>query len=283
MNRRPFLPAKVYEDEPGRLRFGELAECLGQIELALRQLSRAQAAHRAEQSRRVDLGYRNEGRLPDELVALGTERADAMEFAIVAARRAVRAHFYLARRGATLPEFRQQEMVWALRDLYEHWHEWKVEERESFLNDNRWLRTSSAGARWAEASGGQRPEGTMGYTAGPPDNPIDPASRLTSWNSIDLDQLTEDLESLRDAVESLRRDAFEWELLDEEAAIQLVGPQAWTYIALFTSVRGRRAVDGVVRWERAMLLGAVRALVERWGVEEPRRGNAMAPETDGEA
>jgi len=212
----------------------------------------------------LELGF-TQGRVPDELVALEVERADAMEFAIVAARRAVGAHRYLTQqRGLVMPEFRQSEMVWALRDLYEHWDEWKVAERDSFANDNRWLLTRSAGKRWDRHSEGQGPEGTFGATAASPPGPAaDPHGRITSWNSIDIDRLTEDLTALRDAIAAHEVEAFEWELPDHAAAVELVGPAVLTLIHTFTNLRGRPARDGVVRWERGLLLAAEGAIREQ--------------------
>ena len=262
------MPVQLYEDDPGRHRLTELTESLGQVELAIRQLVRAQTAHRAEQSKRAEVGF-VDGNPTQDLMALEIERSDQMEFAIIAARRAVRAHYYLSsKRNLPLPEFRQQEKIWALRDLYEHWNEWRVEERESFANDNRWLAATSAGPRWAKASGGRRPIGEMTMTAAAPPDFFDPEGRITVWNSIDIDQLTADLETLRAAIQEHRERAFEWELLDQSAAIELVGPTMWTLIATFTDVRGRRALDGVVRWERALLLAADRAIREqRWIID----------------
>lgn len=260
----PFVAVKLYEDDLGRLRLGELAESVGQVNRALRQLERAQAAHRVEQAKRLELGF-TQGRVPDELVSLQVERADAMEFAIIAARRAVGAHRYLTRqRGLLMPEFRQSELVWALRDLYEHWDEWKVAERDNFADDNRWLLTRSAGKRWEKHAQGQRPEGTFGATAAPPPGSAsDPHGRITSWNGIDIDQLTEDLAALRDAIAGHEVQAFEWEMPDQEAAVKLVGPEVFTLIHMFTNLRGRPARDGVVRWEREMLLSAEAAIRER--------------------
>jgi hypothetical protein len=268
----------LYENDSNRRRFGELSESLNQVKLAVRQLERAQAAHRVEQAKRIELDF-VDGYCPDELVALGEERTDAMEFAIIASRRAVRAHWYLkTQRGAALPEFRQQDMIWALRDLYEHWHEWKVLERGSFLDDHRWLETKSAGARWDAASGGQRPEGTATYSAGAPPGPFaDPSGRIISWSGVNIDELTEDLATLRGAIADLEVAAFEWEHLDEAAAIELVGPTMWTLLQHFTNVRGRRARDGVLRWDRASLVGADRVLREqRWIID----GEVLGPEDD---
>lgn len=105
------LHRELYESDKDRHRFGELSESLGQVKRALRQLERAQIAHRAEQIGRLELGF-TDGRVPDELVALDVERADAMEFAIVAAKRAAAAHVYLTtERGLEMPEFRQRDMV----------------------------------------------------------------------------------------------------------------------------------------------------------------------------
>lgn len=50
---------------------------------------------------------------------------------------------------------------------------------------------------------------------------------------------------------------------DEAAAVEPVGPTMWTLIQTFTNLRGRRARDGVVRWERGLLLAADRTLREQ--------------------
>lgn len=85
----------------------------------------------------------------------------------------------------------------------------------------------------------------------------------------DLDQLSADLEALRDAIAVHEVAAFEWEAPDQAAARKLVGPTMWTLIHTFTTVRGRQARDGVVRWERAWLLAADRTLREQhWVIND---------------
>lgn len=267
---KPLVRVRVYDNHEDRLRLRELSESLSQVRRAIRQLARAQAAHRAEQAMELKLGFA-QGRVPEELIDLDVERDDAMEFAIIAARRAVRARWYLTtKHDLNLPELRQADIVWALRDLLEHWHEWKMAERDNFLEDKPWLLTTSAGQRWQQAAGGGRPEGTMNATAAPPPGPsADPDGRIKSWNGIDLDQLSADLEALRDAIAVHEVAAFEWEAPDQAAARKLVGPTMWTLIHTFTTVRGRQARDGVVRWERAWLLAADRTLREQhWVIND---------------
>lgn len=274
-----FEKVNIYAVDPNRLRFGELSECLNQVSRALRQLERAQAAHRHEQARRLELGF-TQGRVPDELVGLAVERADAIEFAIVAARRAVGARRYLTRqRGLAMPELRQSEKIWALRDLYEHWDEWKVAERDSAADDNRWLLTKSAGKRWERHSEGHKPYGDFGATAAPPPGPpADPDGRITDWNGVNIDELTEDLRALRDAIATQEAAAFEWEMPDRAAAIELVGPTVFTLIHAFTNLRGRPARDGVERWERGQLLAADHAIREqRWVINGDVLGPSNAP------
>lgn len=93
--------------------------------------------------------------------------------------------------------------------------------------------------------------------------------RIKSWDGIDLDQLSAGLEVLRGAIAAREVAAFEWEAPDQDAATKLVGPTMWTLIHTFTTVRGRNARDGVVRWERAWLLAADRTLREQhWVIND---------------
>jgi hypothetical protein len=251
-------PVDLFEHQPERLRLGEITVARRQVLRAIRQLARAQESHRAEQARRVELGF-VDGLVPDDLVALDIERSDAMTFAVLAIRQAIRARFYLTSRGLDLPAIRQDDEFRALRDLTEHWDGWEVLHRHSYASDERWLRTP-AGRRWAEATGGRRPHGGLSYSGGPPPD-HDPNSRITSWNGIDIDHATEDLQKLLEAIEGPENEAFEYEWPDEQAAVEAAGgPAVWTLIRVFTTLRGRKTRDGTVRFERADVLAAAAAV-----------------------
>lgn len=161
--------------------FLEFATALGYVERALRQLARARAAHQAHLAERERLGFKS-GRVPQSMVELGTDFDDAITFAIAAARQAIRARTLLAKRGAELPHVRQADAVVALRDLDEHWDEWRTRPHDgTILDDDRWT-AINAGRRWARIAG-VRPEGHMSYSGTGTDAVVENWSGIEIWRT----------------------------------------------------------------------------------------------------
>lgn len=79
--------------------------------------------------------------------------------------------------------------------------------------------------------------------------------------------------------EADRRDRLRWRRdVTRAAARELLGPTVWNHLHWFTTVRGRRMGDGVVRWERALLLAADRKIRDqRWLVD----GLFLGPRDEG--
>ena len=170
--------------------YHELAVARARVARALRQLVRAQEAHRAERQERLDQHFES-GIVPESIMALATDFDDAMTFAVVAAHSAARSHDHLSHRLATpLPELRQLDALEALRNADEHWDEWTIFRPQPFGEDQRWRLVHSA--RAYEEKQGRGPYGGMSYTDAADGVP----SRVTSWHVLDVDQLTADLEDL---------------------------------------------------------------------------------------
>jgi hypothetical protein len=247
-------------DEP--VSFWLLNGVLQQIDRSLRQLERAQAAHRAAWAERQRVIPVNAGpvRPPQSLVDLDTDFNDAMVFAISAIRQALRARALLEARGLQPPPVTQSGAIVELRNLEEHWDRWKIlDPTPGVVWDERHLETDM-GQRWASKTGA-RPWGSMSAGVGP-----DGLEQVHTYSSLELQSIRADLKRLRDFVTPLELAAYEYGMLDAASAAELVGEAMWARI--WGNIAHARGRDEVLRWQRAKVI-AVAEVFEAFDREGP--------------